>query len=101
MFKTTLAGQTTKYTTTISGERVRVEVLPIHASAGAAYSSTSGKANNKPNADITAVGNDPIVGVIVVAKSLDDVDDTISLLRTLLLLAGLTTLLGVLLGFHY
>ena len=78
-----LAGQTTWSTTTTGAERVRVEVLPVRVPAIGA-SSNAGEAS--------------IIGVLVVAKSMDDVDDTFSLLRTLLLLSGLTTLVGALVG---
>ena len=97
-FKVTLSGQTTWYTATVVGERVRVEVLPIRASGEGAFASTSGQAKSRLNTDLTPAGNEPIVGVLLVAKSLDDVDDTFSMLRTLLLLSGLTVLVGVLLG---
>jgi signal transduction histidine kinase len=98
VFKMTLTGQTTWYTSTVVGERVRVEVLPVRASGVVALASTTGKANKGSNTGITPTSNEPIVGILLVAKSLDDVDDTFSMLRTLLLLAGLTTLVGVLLG---
>jgi two-component system OmpR family sensor kinase len=97
-FKTTLNGQTTWYTANVSGERVRVEVLPIHASTEETIANTSGKTYNGSNTNISPTRNEPIVGVLLVAKSLDDVDDTFSMLRTLLLLSGLTILVGVLLG---
>jgi two-component system, OmpR family, sensor kinase len=92
--KVTLSGQTTWYTASVVGERVRVEVLPIRASGEGTLASTSGRSN----ADLTPAGNEPIIGVLLVAKSLDDVDDTFTMLRTLLLLSGLTILAGVLLG---
>jgi signal transduction histidine kinase len=75
-----------------------VEVLPVRAPDGSANGNTSNQTNNRSNAGDTPIGNQPVVGVLLVAKSLDDVDDTFSLLRTLLLLSGLTTLVGVLVG---
>jgi len=97
-FNLTFNGQTTWYTATVSGERVRVEVLPIRASAEEAFASSSSQGKNQSNVSVTSTSNEPIVGVLLVAKSLDDVDDTFSMLRTLLLISGLTILVGVLLG---
>ena len=70
------------YTTKVEGERVRVEALPIHARSSSANSPTAG----------------PIIGILLVGKSLSDVDATLRLLRTLLLLTGLAVLLAALLG---
>ena len=97
-FRGAFAGQATWYTTTAVGERVRVEVSPIRSPGDGAFANTSGHANIQLNANDTSTGNEPIVGALLVAKSLDDVDDTFSTLRTLLLLSGLTTLVAVLMG---
>jgi len=97
-FKKTFNGQTTWYTATVSGERVRVEILPIRASTEVAFASTNVQSNRRSNASVSAASVEPIVGALLVAKSLDDVDDTFSMLRTLLLISGLTILVGVLLG---
>ena len=70
------------YTTKVEGERVRVEALPIHAPSSSTNSPTAG----------------PIIGILLVGKSLSDVDATLRLLRTLLLLTGLAVLLAALLG---
>lgn len=78
-----LAGQISWFTVATGGERVRVEVLPVRAPVLGVRSNT---------------GEASIIGMLVVAKSMDDVDDTFSLLRTLLLLSGLTTLVGALVG---
>ena len=78
------AGQTTWYTTTISGEHVRVAVSPIYAPAA--------------NANGTTSGSRPVIGMLLVAKSLSDVDATLFSLKTLLLLTGLATLVGTLIG---
>jgi two-component system, OmpR family, sensor kinase len=75
-------GQTVWYSTTIGGEHVRVEAIPIRA----------------PVADGISSGVAPIVGGLLVAKSLSDVDTTLFLLQTLLLLVGLATLVGALIG---
>src|SRR6266567_3304695 len=83
-----LAGQITWYTATAGGERVRVEALPVRASIIGA-SSNAGEARGEQR---------DIIGMLVVAKSMDDVDDAFSLLRTLLLIAGLVILVGALAG---
>ena len=97
-FKNTFNGQTSWYTATVSGERVRIEVLPIRASTEATYASTNVQTNSQSKVSVSTASNEPIVGALLVAKSLDDVDDTFSMLRTLLLISGLTILIGVLLG---
>jgi hypothetical protein len=86
-----LAGQTLWYTTTVEGEHVRVEALPIRAP----MKETSG---HGVNADGTPQGSGPVIGLLLVAKSLSDIDDALFLLQTLLLLAGLATLAGTLVG---
>lgn len=98
-FKDVFIGQTTWYTASVVGEGVRVEVLPIRAPDNSGASdSTSSQVNIQQSAAATSPGNGPIVGALLVAKTLDDVDDTISQLSTLLLLSGLATLVGVLVG---
>ena len=44
------------------------------------------------------MGNGPVIGVLLVAKSLSDVDATTLLLRALLLLSGVATLAGTLIA---
>jgi signal transduction histidine kinase len=44
------------------------------------------------------MGNGPVIGVLLVAKSLSDVDATTLLLRALLLLSGVATLVGTLIA---
>jgi two-component system, OmpR family, sensor kinase len=76
-------GQTSWYTTTVNGSRLRVEALPILT----------------PPKDTTARANTgPVIGRLLVAKSLDDVDETFLLLRILLLLVGGAALVGALIG---
>ena len=50
------------------------------------------------NTNGVPVGNGPVVGVLLVAKSLADVDATLLLLRALLLLSGAITLTGTLIA---
>lgn len=91
VLRSALAGQTLWYTTTVEGEHVRVEVLPVHAPV----TETSG---NGVNADVTSQGTGPVIGLLLVAKSLSDIDSTLFLLQSLLLLVGLVTLAGALVG---
>lgn len=68
-----LAGNTVWYTTSIEGDRARVEALPILAPTG--------------------VGTQPpIIGTLLIAKSLRDVQTTLTILRTLLLVGGAVAL---------
>jgi two-component system OmpR family sensor kinase len=86
-----LSGQTLWYTTTVEGEHVRVEALPVRAPVAP----TSGHGGNTDGA---AQGTGPIIGLLLVAKSLSDIDDALFLLQSLLLLIGLLTLAGTLVG---
>ncbi|MGI9061498.1 MAG: ATP-binding protein [Ktedonobacteraceae bacterium] len=86
-----LSGQTLWYTTTVEGVHVRVEALPLRAP----MTVTS---ENVVNADGVPQGNGPIIGLLLVAKSLGDIDTTVFLLQLLLLLVGLATLAGTLVG---
>ncbi len=84
------------YKTTIGGERVQVEILPVYAPD----SGTSGKAGNAPDNGTTTTSSDsaPVIGFLLVAKSLSDVSSTLLLLQSLLLFAGLATLGGTLIA---
>jgi two-component system, OmpR family, sensor kinase len=86
-----LDGQTVWYTTIVEGEHVRVEAVPIRAP----MTEMSG---NGVNADGTPQGSGPVIGLLLVAKSLSDIDDALFWLQTLLLFAGLATLAGTLIG---
>jgi two-component system, OmpR family, sensor kinase len=97
--KAVLNNQAIWSTITITGERVRMQALPIHApqsqeASGKTGDLTTGKGQVKG----VMAGNGPVVGLLVVAKSLDDVDDTLFALRTLLLLLGVVTLVGTLIA---
>ncbi len=76
------------YDTVVDGQHVRVEALPIRAPVHG----VSGNANGLP------MGNGPVIGVLLVAKSLSDVDATTLLLRSLLLISGVATLAGTLIA---
>ena len=87
--RSALAGQPSiLYNSTVDGQHVRVEALPIRAPVHG----VSGNANGVPT------GNGPVIGVLLVAKSLSDVDATMLLLRALLLLSGVATLVGTLIA---
>ncbi len=87
--RTVLAGQPpVLYDTVVDGQHVRVEALPIRAPVRG----VSGNANGVP------IGNGPVIGVLMVAKSLSDIDATMLLLRALLLLSGVVTLTGTLIA---
>jgi signal transduction histidine kinase len=82
-----LAGQgPISYDTKVDGQHVRVEALPIRAPVHG----INGHVDGIPT------GNGPVIGVLLVAKSLSDVDATLLLLRALLLVSGIATLLGTL-----
>ena len=82
-----LAGQApVLYDANVDGQHVRVEALPIRAPVNG----VSGNASGVP------AGNGPVIGALLVAKSLSDVDTTMLLLHALLLVSGLATLLGTL-----
>jgi len=96
--RTVLAGQTICYTTSVGGQNVRVEALPITAPLANASRSTVNATSCEAGSDGTSPSAGSVIGVLLVAKSLDDVDDTVTWLRTLLLFAGLVTLVGTLVG---
>src|SRR5260370_15546073 len=87
--RTVLAGQPpASYDGSAHGQHVRVEALPIRAPVHG----VSGNANGVP------MGNGPVIGVLLVAKSLSDVYATLLLLRVLLLISGIATLVGTLIA---
>src|SRR5437660_5042558 len=87
--RTVLAGQpSVTYDTSVDGQHVRVEALPIRAPVHGVSGNTDG----------VPMGNGPVIGVLLVAKSLSDVNATLRLLRALLLLSGAATLAGTLLA---
>jgi two-component system OmpR family sensor kinase len=84
-----LAGQeSVLYDTKVDREHVRVEALPIRAPV----QGIRGNANGVPQ------GDGPVIGVLLVGKSLSDIDATMLLLRTLILVSGLATLLVTLMA---
>lgn len=77
-----LVGHTTTYYEHLAGEPVQVEATPVYAPS---------------NAD-NATQSRTVIGVLLVAKSLSTAEQTLTLLRTLLLLVGSVLLLVTLLG---
>lgn len=75
------AGQSSWYMMTVEGDRIQAEALPVRAPS-------DGKSKNPT----------PIIGALVVAKSLHDVDATLLTLRTLLITGGLIALGAALAG---
>ena len=97
--KAVLNNQTIWSTLTMPGERVRMQALPIHAPQPQEASNKTGDlTSGEVQIPGMATGNGPVIGLLVVAKSLDDVDDTLLSLRTLLLLIGVVTLVGTLIA---
>jgi two-component system OmpR family sensor kinase len=87
--RTVLAGQPpVTYDSSVDGQHVRVQALSIRAPVHG----VSGNTNGAP------MGNGPVIGVLLVAKSLSDVDATLLLLRALLLISGIATLVGTLIA---
>lgn len=85
--RATLSGQTVWETIKVEHGRVRVEAVPIHAPTP-----------TSPGATASTAQAGPIIGTLVVAKPLDNMDATLLLLRTLFLIAGLVALAIALLG---
>src|SRR3989449_1918456 len=87
--RTVLAGQqSVLYNTVVDGQHVRVAAVPIRAKVHGVSSDVNG----------VPMGNGPVIGMLLVAKSLSDVDATMLLLRALLLLSGVVTLTGTLIA---
>ena len=86
-----LAGQVRWYDAHAHGDHVRVEVIPVRAPESSA-------SNGGVDADGAPTGSGPVIGVVLVTKSLSDVDATFNLLWRLLLLGGLVILAGALAG---
>jgi len=90
-FQSALDGHTTWYDTRVAGERVRVEMVPVRPPEPAATGAAEGVDD-----DGAPRGNEPVIGVLLVAKSLRDVGQTLGLLQVLLLATGLVTLAAAL-----
>ncbi|HEY7358931.1 MAG TPA: HAMP domain-containing sensor histidine kinase [Ktedonobacterales bacterium] len=93
--RTALAGQVSWYDAQANGDHIRVEVVPVRAPDSNTPGNTS---SNGVDADGAPTGSGPVIGVVLVTKSLSDVDHTFGLLWRLLLLGGLAILAGALAG---
>ena len=96
--RTALDGQVSWYDAQANGEHIRVEAVPVRAPDSTA---PQGNGNTSPegiDADGAPTGSGPVIGVLLVTKSLSDVDSTFDLLWKLLLLGGLAILAGALAG---
>jgi signal transduction histidine kinase len=89
LIQSALRGQVSWGTVQIDNEEVRLEAQPIRLPAPAGSGAASGGA---------AAGQGSIIGVLLVSKSLGEVNATLALIRTLLLGAGLLTLATALVG---
>jgi signal transduction histidine kinase len=86
-------GQAVGYTARSGGERVRVEALPIRApTATAQGTATPTAGEGGVSADGAPLGSGAVIGVLLIGKSLGEVDSALRLLRTLLALTGAATL---------
>ncbi len=75
------------YSATAEGMHAQVEAVPVYAPHAPAGSGVTGT----PTAG-------SVIGTLLVAKSLDNVDSTLFLLQLLLLLSGIATLIAALVG---
>ncbi len=92
VLRAALDGQTIWYTARTDAGRVRVEVVPVRVPP------PTGAPAPPLTADGAPAGSGQVIGTLLVAKSLHDVDSTLRLLRTLLLVTGLVTLVAALSG---
>lgn len=80
------------YTTEVNGDRLYVGVLPVcQTRAGSTLPSSV-------NATAAPACQGPLVGLLLVAKSFNDVDNILLLLKTLLVVASAVILIGALAG---
>jgi two-component system OmpR family sensor kinase len=84
-----LHGQVVWSTLRVDDEDVRLEALPVRLPAG---SGEGVDASGAPE------GHEPVIGALLVAKSLGEVNATLALVHTLLIGAGVLTLAGALIG---
>jgi two-component system OmpR family sensor kinase len=93
--RATLTGQSLTYRTSLEHEQVVVQAAPI-------WSPNDKEArDHRTPGDSTGVASlhsGPVIGTLLVAKSLHDLTTTLQLLQTLLLLSGGVVLAGALLG---
>ncbi|HEY7347129.1 MAG TPA: HAMP domain-containing sensor histidine kinase [Ktedonobacterales bacterium] len=93
-----LDGQVSWYDAQANGEHIRVEVVPVRAPDAASPGGSGDGPSGGVDADGAPVGSGPVIGALLITKSLSDVDKTFDLLWRLLLLGGLAILVGALAG---
>ena len=92
-----LAGQgPVWYKTSVAGQHVQVEALPIHALTATANGKAGDTVSNGRDTEGVVSGSGSVIGILLVAKSLSDLEATLLLLQSLLLFSGLATLGGTL-----
>lgn len=96
--RTALAGQVSWYDAQANGDHIRVQVVPVRAPDPTVPGDIGTAPNGGVDADGAPTGSRPVIGVVLVTKSLSDVDNTFNLLWRLLLLGGLAILAGSLAG---
>ena len=89
LLQSALHGQVSWGTVRIDNEDVRLEAQPIHLPTPAGSGGATGVASARQA---------PIIGALLVSKSLGEVNATLAFIRTLLLGAGLLTLAAALIG---
>jgi two-component system OmpR family sensor kinase len=80
------------YTTEVNGDRLYVGVLPV------CQSKTANALPSNVSATAAPTCQGPLVGLLLVAKSFNDVDNILLLLKTLLVVASAVILIGALAG---
>ncbi len=90
-----LAGQSRDYQTTISGQKVQVAMVPIYAPSSLISGTATPGGEKKLEASTTPT---PVIGMLLVTKSLDEVNTTLFLVQTLVFSVGGVTLLIALLS---
>jgi signal transduction histidine kinase len=86
-----LAGSAAWYDAQVEGEAARVEVVPVRPPSASGSGVMEGV-----DSDGAPRGSEPVIGALLVVKSLRDVDETLALLRTALVVTGALTLAAAL-----
>ncbi len=93
-----LTGRVSWYDAQTNGQHIRVEVVPVRAPEPPSATGGSPGPDEGTDADGAPTGSAPVIGALLVTKSLSDVDGLFNLLWKLLLLSGLVILVGALIG---
>src|SRR6185437_14156860 len=87
------AGSAAWYDAQVGGEAVRVVVVPVRPPSAPGSGAVEGV-----DSDGAPRGSEPVIGALLVAKSLRDVDETMALLRTALAVTGTVALAAALIS---